>query len=138
MSDRYFGKIVHVTDAFTVVINRGAEQGVALKEKYIVVGLGQTIKDPDTNEELEQLEIVKGRGEITHVQNKISTLSSIEIEQAPGTREIKKVSNSNVISTLLGTSDVSTELIKPGPEKIGAFKDVQIGDFVILISSKRI
>jgi hypothetical protein len=137
MSDRYFGKVVSVQDSLTVVINAGSEKGVGLGDKFLIVGLGETIKDPETNEELEQLEIVKGRGEISHVQSKIATLRSSEIEQTPGTREIKKVSNSGTgfsYSIFVNQTTSTEEIIKPGPERFKQFKDVQIGDRIISLS----
>lgn len=82
MSERYFGKVVHISDKFSVVINAGAEKDVKVGMKFLVVGLGDVIRDPDSGEELEQLEIVRGRAEVVHVQPKLSTLKSIEVDRS--------------------------------------------------------
>lgn len=136
MSDRYFGKVVSVEDSFTVVINAGLNKGVEEGDEFLIVGLGKTIKDPDTDEELGQLEIVRGKGEVSHLQPKMATLQSSEIEHSPTTREIKKITNQNPFAIFSGTSATSTELIKPGPEKPKEFKGVKIGDMVIRLPAR--
>jgi hypothetical protein len=132
MSERYFGKVVHVSDKFSVVINAGAEQDVKVGMKFLVVGLGDLIRDPDTGEELERLEIVRGRAEVVHVQPKLSTLRSIEVDRQPDTREIKKVtSRSTGIAALIGPQDVVTESITPSEPVLLEFRGTKVGDLVI-------
>lgn len=132
MSERYFGKVVHISDKFSAVINAGAEQDVKVGMKFLIVGLGDLIQDPDTGEELERLEIVRGRAEVVHVQTKLSTLKSIEAERQPDTREIKKVtSRSTGIAALIGPQDVVTESITPSEPVLLELKGVMVGDLVI-------
>lgn len=133
MNERYFAKVVHISDGFTVAINAGSDRGVKVGMKFLVVGLGALIKDPDTNEELEQLEIVRGRAEVTHVQNKVSTLRSIEQVKQPDTREIKKVTSrsSGGLSAFIGPQDVVTESITPSDPVLLEFDAAAVGDFVI-------
>lgn len=132
MSERYFGKVAHITNNFSVVINVGEEQDVKVGMKFLVVGLGDLILDPDTGEELERLEIVRGRAEAVHVQAKLSTLKSIEVDRQPDTREIKKVtSRSTGIAALMGPQDVVTESITPSDPILLELKGVKVGDFVI-------
>lgn len=68
-----------------VVINRGTDHGVEDGMIYLIYLEGEEIVDPDTKESLGKLEIVCGRGKVTHTQAKMSTLCCIEIEQ-PVTR----------------------------------------------------
>jgi len=132
MSERYFGKVVHISDKFSVVINAGAEKDVKVGMKFLVVGLGDVIRDPDSGEELEQLEIVRGRAEVVHVQPKLSTLNSIEVDRQPDTREIKKVtSRSTGIAALIGPQDVVTESITPSEPVLLEFRGAKVGDLVI-------
>lgn len=132
MSERYFGKVVHISDKFSAVINAGAEQDVKVGMKFLIVGLGDLIRDPDTGEELERLEIVRGRAEVVHVQTKLSTLKSIEVDRQPDTREIKKVtSRSTGIAALIGPQDVVTESITPSEPVLLELKEVKVGDLVI-------
>jgi hypothetical protein len=136
MTSRYFGKVVSVQDSFTVVINAGEEAGVKIGDEFLIIGIGEIIIDPDTNEELEKLEIVRGKAKVSHVQSKIATLVSTDLECTPDTKEIKKVTTKNNIATPLrdifnGPQDVITESIKPGDERPKKLKNVTVGDFVI-------
>lgn len=135
MNDRYFGKVVNALDKFTVVVNRGGNHGMKVGDKFLLVGLGELIIDPDTREELERLEIVRGKAVVTHVQDKISTLYSSELEKKSSQTEIKKVTSrgGGGIAAFLGTQDVTTESTKPGEERVKPFANVAIGDFLIKV-----
>ena len=132
MSERYFGKVAHVSDKYNVVINVGTEQDVKSGMRFLIVGLGDLIRDPDTGEELEQLEVVRGRAEVVHVQSKLSTIKSIEFDRQSDTREIKKVTSlGSGIASLIGPKDVVTESITPSEPVLLELKDVMVGDLVI-------
>lgn len=130
MSDRYFAKVVQVQDKYTVVINAGSLRGVKLGSKFLLVGIGELVVDPDTNEELERLEIVRGSGVVTHVQDKIATLRSADYDKAPEEKEIKKVTSRGSFALLSG-GDTVTETVKPGEPVLREFRGVQVGDQAI-------
>ena len=100
MSDRYFAKVASVRDNYTVVINKGSDNGVKEGDRFLLVGVGEVITDPDTGEALEHLELVRGKATAIHVQNKVATLESCEYQKSSDTREIKKVTTK--ASALLG------------------------------------
>jgi len=131
MSEKYYGKVVAVRDEYTIVINKGSEQGVDAGQKYLVVGLGEIIIDPDTKEELEQLEIVRGRVVVTHVQKKIATAESCEYDKSADVKEIKKVSSKGTIAILGGLQDTVTESIKPGEQYLKTLDNIEVGDQII-------
>lgn len=133
MSERYFGKVVSALDKFTVVINKGAEQGVKTGDKFLVVGLGSEIIDPDTGEDLGKLEIVRGKVSVTHIQEKMSTARSCEFEKSSDVKEITKVSarGGSAIASILGSQDTVTESITPGHESLKELKDTHIGDLLL-------
>jgi len=133
MTNRYAGKVVSVSDKFTVIINKGSESGIVIGDKFLIIGLGEVIIDPDTQEELERLEIVRGKAVVTHVQEKISTLQSCEYEKSSGVREIKKVSlrGGVAIPGIFGPQDTVTESIKPGEERLKELNGIQVGDHII-------
>lgn len=82
-------KVVSVIDDYKVVLNAGANQGIKLGQRYMIYTLSnEEIIDPDTNESLGFLEIVKGTGKVTHVQEKMCTIESIEYK--PLTKKIKR------------------------------------------------
>ncbi len=130
MAEKYFGKIVSVRNKYSVVMNKGAEDNVQVAQKYLIVELGDMIVDPDSKEELEQLEIVKGRVVVTHVQQKISTLESCEYEKNSDVKEITKVSSRGGLAGL-GLQNTVTESIKPGGKTLTEINNPKVGDLVI-------
>ena len=74
-------KVIKVIDEFRVVINRGRSDGVEDGDGFIVYEVGEELLDPDTAEGLGRLEIIKGRGRAKHVQERITTVESIESER---------------------------------------------------------
>jgi hypothetical protein len=138
MSDRYFGKVVATTDKYTIVVNRGAEHGVKAGDRFLIVGLGPTITDPDTQEELERLEIVRGKVAISHVQERISTARSCEFEKSSDVKEIKKVtSRGGGVLGLMAPQDTVTESITPGEESLKALNGAQVGDLLLKLSTTK-
>ena len=82
----HLAKIVHVGEEdrvestfgpMEVVINRGLRQGLKQGDRFLVFGIGPRIVDPDTGEDLGELELVRGQGKIVHLQNDIATIRSI-------------------------------------------------------------
>lgn len=130
MTERYFSKVVSAPDEYNVVINKGSDQDVEVGQKYLIVGLGEIIKDPDTGEELENLEIVRGRVVVVHVQPKISTLKSCDYEVSEGVKEIKKVTSRGGLA-MFGPQDTVTESITPGKKRLKPLEGAKVGDLVI-------
>ena len=116
-------KVVSVVSPFQIVINAGAETGLRMKQKVMIYAIGEMMTDPDSGEELEHLEIVKGTGRIIHLQGKISTVKSDMVEETP--RHIKRRTTLGSFSAVLGPSE-ETEIVK---EDI-PFIEPQIGDWV--------
>lgn len=135
MTNRYFSKVASIPNGHTVVITKGADSGIKEGDEFLIVGLGDIIKDPDTGEILEQLELVRGKAKAIHVQQKVSTLESCDYTKETDVREIKKVSNNSSLSliSVFGGQDTVTESIKPGASVLKEFINVAIGDQVIKI-----
>lgn len=132
MSDRYFGKVVSTRGNYTVIANKGEEQGVKVGDTFLVVGLGEVIVDPDTGEELEKLEIVRGKVKVTHVQPKISTLESCLYEKSSDTKEIKKVTTkAGALLGMLGPQEAITESTIPGESRLKELVGARQGDYII-------
>ncbi len=133
MNSRYFAKVVTIKDQYSIVFNKGISSDVKEGDKFLVVGLGELIVDPDTNEELEQLEIVRGKVEVIHPQEKISTAHSCTYEKGSDEKEIRRVSSSGGLglASFLGSQDTVTETIKPGEKKLKKLQDAQVGDLLI-------
>ena len=76
------GKVVKVLSNMEVVVNLGASHGVHEGTRFVIFQLGEDLVDPDTKQSLGRLELVRGRGEARHVQDRMSTIRSIETKRA--------------------------------------------------------
>jgi len=73
--------VVEVLNEYEVVINRGSSHGIKTGQRFLVFELSEKeIYDPETEKSLGFLEIVKGTGKITHVQDKMATIRSDMLE----------------------------------------------------------
>ena len=133
MTDRYAAKVVKVLDDYNIVVNRGTGHRLNVGDEFLVIGLGEVIRDPDTNEDLEQLEIVKGKVEIVHAQEKIATLKSCRYSRASEKKEIRKVSSTGRggLVSIFGVQDTVTELVTPGEPILLKLENVKIGDVLL-------
>lgn len=114
-------KVASIIDDKRVVVNKGANDGIHLNQMFLIYKLGDEIIDPDTKEILGQLEIVIGRGIVTHVQDKMATLTSNIVKQGQ-TRVIKNPTK-NALLNFMGGDQIITE-----PGDIEPFNEVNIGD----------
>jgi len=116
-------KVIEVHSQFEVILNCGTEDGQFYNgQQCQIYGLGNILKDPDSEEDLEALEIIRGLGKITHIQGKISTVECSEFTVPP---IIKK-------TTFNAYGSGTTEETQPPKEK-KPFKKVQLGDLVRFI-----
>jgi hypothetical protein len=118
-------RVVHLVDhdyetAFKVVINQGSRQGVKVGDRFLVFARGPHIADPETGEDLGELELVRGRGEVIHVQDNLATLRSVEQTRAVRGKRIVRQSG------VLGVLGPMTEEDIP-PEQM-PFDNVGVGD----------
>lgn len=129
MTERHFGKVVDTIDKFTIVMDKGSEHGVKTGDRFLVVGLGKPIYDPDTQAELGCLEITRGKVSVSHVQEKISTACSCEVEKPSDVNVTPR--NVERLASLLRPQHIVTEPIAPGEEKLKELDHAQIGDLLL-------
>jgi hypothetical protein len=109
-----------------VVINRGARDGVKVGDNFLIFGYGPDLADPETGEELGTLEVVRGRGLVIHVQDRVATLRSTEKRRRRGrTKRVREVRRS-AIAGVFGPETVVEEEI-PEDEDV-PFADIKVGD----------
>ena len=115
-------KVVSVLDNYRVALNAGLNQGIKIGQRYLIYSLGnEEIIDPDTNESLGFLEIVKGTGEVIHVQEKLCTIESVEYRTRPKTIKRNIPNRFNMFPSY-------EEEIEPEDEQL-PFDHPVIGDF---------
>lgn len=119
------GKVIRLLSPTELVINLGSSDGVTSSSRFIVFTLGDQMKDPDTGESLGQLEIVRGRAEAKHVQEKISTIRSIEKKKIQRDRQ-RVVPNDPIIPRIVPLFETVVEEV----EISAPFEGVQVGDIV--------
>lgn len=117
-------KVAQVVDEYTVVMTAGSQDGISVGDDFILYRLGDEVLDPDTLEPLGVFEEVIGRGAVTHVQERISTLKASEI--AEGGRKIIRRS-SGIMSLVQGLRDME-EIIEQ-PDRVKPFRHAKVGDF---------
>ena len=135
------GKVVSVLDNYTIISNLGSNNSsIRIGQKFKVIKLGGPIIDPDTHEELGQLEIPCGLVEVSHIQEKMSTMKSCEYSKDPDKKEIKITNKNPVIgsSSFLNNMfrDAAGETVQtiiPGREFKKPLVDVEVGDIVMSI-----
>ena len=120
------GKVVHKLSPTELVINIGRSHGVQEGSRFIVFALGDEIAEPDTGESLGALEIVRGRAEAKHVQEKMTTILSTEKRWVPQDRQ-RLVSGA---AWFVGPGRPRTETVTEEVEVPSPFEGVQVGDLV--------
>ena len=74
MTQRIEGKISQILDVYNVVINKGINDGVTERMSFVIFSISSSdeIKDPDTQESLGKLELVKGYVTAVHIQERVT------------------------------------------------------------------
>jgi hypothetical protein len=122
-------RVIEIIDSYKVVLNCGQNHEIKLGDTFLLFGLTKVLKDPETGEDLEQAELIRGQGRVTHVQNKICTVQSMLLESS-SSKTVKKVQHPQNLLTgsLFNGPTVTEEEIFHDPQR-KRFDDIQIGDF---------
>ena len=82
-----YTKVAKILSPTQVVLSCGSEDGVKPGTEFIIYDLSDNIIDPETQEDLGRIELVKGRVVASHVQEKITVASTksrhVEMVLAP-------------------------------------------------------
>ncbi|WP_442489367.1 FlgT C-terminal domain-containing protein [Halomonas litopenaei] len=129
--------VVKVIDSFTVVINRGSVHGVREGDKYLIYHLDdEEIIDPDSGESLGKLEVLRGAGVVTYVQEKMATVASSRKEA--GKRVIKKSTSPfaalGAINAIASKTMGGDEIVEEEPPESIPYEYPQYGDKAKLTS----
>lgn len=116
--------VVRKRDEYHLVINRGSLDGVEEGDLFLVYYVEpDELFDPETNESLGKLEIVRGTGRAVHVQEKLTTIKSNMLDNTSA-KTIRRSSHPfNVIGLGSETVEESARELKP-------FDSPAIGDKV--------
>lgn len=135
MSEAKQFRVVDVIDQENVVINVGANGDIKRGDRFIIYGVGKEIIDPDSNESLGHLELVRGEGIVVHVQEKMCIVRSDEYTSEPPVTEVRTYPNPIGMLTYAGRTTEEKKVIKSGKKSRIEFRDVENGDFARIINS---
>lgn len=80
-----YTKVARIIDSTRVVLAAGERDGVKEGMEFVIYDLSDHILDPETKEDLGQIELVKGRVIAEHVQDKITIVRTPWRELGPFT-----------------------------------------------------
>jgi hypothetical protein len=87
-------KVVKIISDTTVVLGAGSRQGVKEGMEFVIYEEGEPIFDPESSQSLGTLEIAKGRVEVSHVQENMSTARTFK-------HRIKRTKGATALQALL-------------------------------------
>lgn len=126
MNDKF--RVIRIIDDTSLVVNCGLEDGVKKGDKMQICGVGATIVDPETKEELGHLDIVKAKLNVSEVYEKMSVCETPYV--------------STYFSTLLSTPlfNSTQEKMDVEPTEIlgDGDKTIRVGDIAKLIKIQKI
>lgn len=118
-------RVAAILDEYTVVLNKGSADGITIDDKFLVYGVGDEIKDPDTGESLGKVELIRGRVKVQHLQDRLSIAKSVESVRIPGRK--RTVRRSGTLAIALGSGVEEIEEDHSFEDK--PLDDVAEGDF---------
>lgn len=115
MLDEDMPIVATVIDPYRVVINKGANQDISEGQRFLIFVMGEEVLDPSTGKSLGNLEIVRGRGKVTHLQENLATISCTDSTSY-------RQQTRNPFSFIGSTTDIFKETEEP-------FDDPEVGDY---------
>lgn len=115
--------VVKIIDRYSVVVNKGSNDGVKKGSRFLIFAEDEEIKDPETGESLGRLEIPKGYAIVESLQEKIAILKSDRSK-----RQTTRYKNSLGVAAIMGYQEEEEQINLPFE------RDVSIGDKVKILS----
>ncbi|NJK73177.1 MAG: hypothetical protein HC942_02155 [Microcoleus sp. SU_5_6] len=110
--------VVSIINRYKLAINRGTIHGLKEGQRVLVYRMSEEeLRDPNSGESLGYLEIVKGKGRIIHVQEKISTIESDQ-------KQFRRMATKR--TGLYGSGEEVMETL----DELIPFEDPEVGDMV--------
>ena len=111
-------KVAKILSPTNVILAAGFDDGVKEGMEFVIYDLSETIRDPETGDDLGQLELVKGYVYAVNVQDKLTWAQTkprkIDLVRAMGLGGLARV--------------VQDELLVEGASPIAADRVVRVGD----------
>lgn len=132
-------KVAKILDEYNLVINGGTEHNVSVGDKFQILDkTGSAVEDPDTNEIIGYLDLIKATVEVIEVQEKMSICTSGEhvtiIKSIADDIEKLNFSSNPYTKTEKIKLNVDNTQITGGLSKSN--KPIRVGDSANLIKTK--
>lgn len=110
--------VVSIINPYKLAINRGTIHGLREGQRVLVYRISEEeLRDPNSGKSLGYLELVKGKGRVIHVQEKISTIESDQ-------KQFRRMTTKRT-----GVYSFGEEVMETLDELI-PFEDPEVGDMV--------
>ena len=80
---KYDALVAEIIDKRNLVLDKGKQDGISIGDEFVVFVLGKEVQAPKTGESLGVLEKIKGKGEVTHIQDRMCTIETYESDIVP-------------------------------------------------------
>jgi hypothetical protein len=122
-------KVVDIISPSRLVLNCGTNEGVDIGDAFQVYAHGKMISDPDTQEDIEALEIPRGPGKVIYVQRKLCTLESTSMTTRTVKKEAPTSSTLESLSRLFASQSGIPGVLETETRKVRLpFEGPQLGD----------
>ncbi len=119
-------KVAKVIDSYSLVISKGSDDSIKPGQRFLIYSVGEEIIDPDSQESLGKLEIVKGTGKVTHIQPKMATIQSDM--QTPASKTIRRIKKNDPFGNLVGIFGRDEVIEESLPTETMPFEDPEVND----------
>ena len=86
-------RVAHIIDNHSLVLNVGRSDGIETGQRFLVYGLSDDeITDPETGRSLGYLELVRGTGSVSYIQDEMCVITSDKPVPASTTAMVRAIS----------------------------------------------
>ncbi len=137
------GKVIKILDEYNILINLGWKDGLADDMNVVVFTTGsEEVKDPNTDESLGCLELVKGHLKVAHVQERCSICAAEPVKKVGEEEGGVRTLGAAMMAEAMGTKyskQYTTEKLNVNTSQISGMPQISpicIGDKVRCIEIK--
>lgn len=119
-------RVVHLVDSggFEVAISGGTRDGLKLGQRFLVFAYGPEATDPGSGENLGRIELVRGRGEVVHLQDNMAIIRPVE--KRPERARKRVIRETTPLGLALGRGHIVEEDLSD--EEPLPFRQIAVGD----------
>jgi hypothetical protein len=127
-----YATVAKVIDSTAIIIAAGADNGVREGMEFVIYDLSETIRDPESGEDLGRLELVKGRVFAEHVQDKMTVARTRPTQTSYSSRvmSIEDFHRAAIAAALSAPTREQLKIAGSSPTSPETDRTVRVGDNV--------